>query len=813
MADLRVRISTSGFTSLVGDLIDSIALNFVKEASSSGHSFHITLLTKVEAHTLKERNVGTPFAGLRIESDDILVLGLGTDRGAKFVVVLINKINILRLKLGLPSKNFHISLSTPIGLSGPEDVYHGVETVPVDLLSSPHTSLATFDALALHHLLRQDFSPSLATSLFASSRFPSFPQPFLRIADAAYRLGQYKLAMVAYAQTFDLAEPSQTSLRNYALKQIGRCSRFAEWGPTYLDCERNQFDDVNEDCRKRLLGSWSEELRTRCAEMVESLDAPDLSIESRERANVRTNDGEYKLQRFFRWIVPFRLAVSSTPRSEDDIQALSSPYIGIRHVVTLTKETPVPPSWFPPTSTQASSPSSTIHTFLPITDQRSPSVEQIQLFLRLASNPAEGPLLVHCGGGKGRAGVMIASWIVAYGFSVPPRAWRYPAFSPAQAIDLLRQIRPGSIETMDQEHGLKRFYKQMSKDGAPYPPLLEEPFEAEPTIEGSVANADLLILVGLPGSGKTSFRQALVARDPSWRSVSGDEDGGKSAVLAAASALRPGNKLIIDRCNISIASRQELLSLAQHSLHPIAIYFSANSELCQQRAQLRSNHPSLSPAAVKAAIKQFSSQLVPPSLKEGFTAVVTVPSIPAASSLLRLLSPPIKLLKFPRTPHLLDLGAATSDDLVAPQSLSSSIQPGQVVIITEKVDGANMGISLDENRRIIVQNRSHYVDSTTHRQFKKLGWWIEAHEHELQAILGSDETFVERFILYVTCSAPAFLTIAFQIYSSHSISSTVRPQPFYLDLPYSAISRGLQSRWYQRYIVASRYRAPIDSSN
>jgi len=299
MADLRVRISTSGFTSLVGDLIDSIASNFVKEVSSSGHSFHITLLKKVEAETLKERNVENPFANLRIESDDILVLGLGIDRGAKFVVVLVNKINILRLKLGLSSKNFHISLSTPVGLSGPEDVYHGVETVPVDLLSSPQTTLATFDALALHHLLRQDFSSSLATSLLASSRFPSSPRPFLRIADAAYRLGQYKLAMVAYAQTFDLAEPSQTSLRNYALKQIGRCSRFTEWGPTYLDCERAQLDDVDEDCRRRLMGSWSEELRTRCTEMVESLDAPKLSIGSRERVNVQTVNGEYKLQRFF----------------------------------------------------------------------------------------------------------------------------------------------------------------------------------------------------------------------------------------------------------------------------------------------------------------------------------------------------------------------------------------------------------------------------------------------------------------------------------------------------------------------------------
>lgn len=443
---------------------------------------------------------------------------------------------------------------------------------------------------------------------------------------------------------------------------------------------------------------------------------------------------------------------------------------------------------------------------------------------------------MHCGGGKGRAGVMIASWITAYGFSRPPRVWRYPAFAPAQAIELLRRNRPGSIETTDQEQGIKRFYQQMSKDGVPFLPLLEESTEPEPTIEGSLAGADLIVLVGLPGSGKTSFSQALVARDSSWRTVSGDEDGGKSAVLGAASVFRPRDKLIIDQCNPSIASRKELLALAQHSLHPIVVCFSASPELCQQRAQLRPNHPSLSPGAVKAAIKQFSSQLVPPSLDEGYSAVVTIPSIPAASFLVRLLSPPIKLLKFPRTPHLLDLGAATSDDLVLLQLPSRPITEGQIVVITEKIDGANMGFSLDENRRIIVQNRSHYVDSTTHRQFKKLGTWVDAHELELQAILGSDESFPERFVLYgewpvathryiicltresstlaLTLHFPitAFHTIVFPTCSSHSTFSTVRLRRFYLDPPSYAASKDLQSQSYLKPIVAIGCRAPIDFS-
>lgn len=298
MADLRLRISNSGFTSLVGDFVDSIASKFTKELPSSGHSLHITLLTRVEARELKERNVVNPFVNFGIESKDLVVLGLGSDRGAKFVVVLINKVNILRLKNGLPTKNFHISLSTLAG-TGPEDVYHGIETLLVDPLYSDTTSLSTLDTLALHHLLRKDNSASLATSVLASSRFPSSPQPFLRIADAAFRLDRYKLAMVAYARTFDLTQASQASLRDYAIKQIGRCSRFTEWGPTYLERERPQFDDIEEENLKRFLVPWSEELKTRCTELSESLDAPVLSIESRERVNVQTAGGEYKLQRFF----------------------------------------------------------------------------------------------------------------------------------------------------------------------------------------------------------------------------------------------------------------------------------------------------------------------------------------------------------------------------------------------------------------------------------------------------------------------------------------------------------------------------------
>ncbi|GAA5842019.1 hypothetical protein JCM3766R1_005725 [Sporobolomyces carnicolor] len=736
MAALRVVVASNGYTSLVGPLIDSISATFanVRDADPK-HPPHVTLLTKHEAQFLKKRDVANPFFDVEFEPRDVVPLGTGGAGGQQFVSILLNRANRIRLESGLSLKFFHITLTLPPAQQA-EDYFNDLVAHFFERLSGPDTPLCHFDALAYHHFLRREDASTINVALVARRRFPTSPRPFLRIADSSIRRQHHKLAMVAYARAYDLSAPADMPLRRYALKQIGRCSRATEWGPTVAETEQAQFDGLDEDVRVDLFRPWSLELRDACVAVAEGLEPPDLSIESRERISVRWDRQEYKLMRFFRWIVPFQIAVSSTPRDLRDVEVLSSPPFDFKHILSLTEESPLPETWFG---------RSLRHTFLPITDQRSPSIEQIQLFLRLATDGANLPLLVHCGGGKGRAGVMIASWICAYGFGRPPTVWRYPAFSPSQAISLLRHIRPGSIETREQEEGLRRFYKHVAKEGRPLPSLLAEPSQMDPTIVGTISDADLLILVGLPGSGKTSFRQALALRDK-WKVVSGDDDGGRSAVHAGISATRPGDRLIVDRCNVTVESRREVIALAQHCKNAVAIHFATSPDLCLQRAQLRPDHPSLRPGAqVRAAIKQFASQFVSPSLDEGFAAVVTIPSIAASRALVRSLAPPISLLKFPRTPHLVDLGAATSDDLVTP---TLALRSDQQIVITEKLDGANMGFSLDRDRTIVVQNRSHFVDSAAHPQFRRLDAWVHEHGPELQRVLGRDEHFPERYILY-----------------------------------------------------------------
>ena len=114
----------------------------------------------------------------------------------------------------------------------------------------------------------------------------------------------------------------------------------------------------------------------------------------------------------------------------------------------------------------------------------------------------------------------------------------------------------------------------------------------------------------------------------------------------------------------------------------------------------------------------------------------------------------VDVFKFPRTRHLFSAGGTgvSRDDLLMdpgeealfyspPQrgGKQSKGKPGTKVLVAveEKVDGANLGISLGENMEIRVQNRSHFVNSKTHRQFSTLDTWLSEHSGELYDLLDS----------------------------------------------------------------------------
>ncbi|KAL7269819.1 hypothetical protein RUND412_007490, partial [Rhizina undulata] len=74
----------------------------------------------------------------------------------------------------------------------------------------------------------------------------------------------------------------------------------------------------------------------------------------------------------------------------------------------------------------------------------------------------------------------------------------------------------------------------------------------------------------------------------------------------------------------------------------------------------------------------------------------------------------------------------------------------QRIHISEKLDGANLGLSLSSTipPQILVQNRSHYITPSAHPQFSKLSPWLSKNSPALHSILNTDPVLSERYVLY-----------------------------------------------------------------
>lgn len=95
--------------------------------------------------------------------------------------------------------------------------------------------------------------------------------------------------------------------------------------------------------------------------------------------------------------------------------------------------------------------------------------------------------------------------------------------------------------------------------------------------------------------------------------------------------------------------------------------------------------------------------------------------------------------RFPHTPHLAWLGEGQprDDKVLAPKDASELLS--HEVIVEEKVDGANLGFSVDEYGALRAQNRGTYLSlEGGHGQWKPLKRWVQARANELAEALFPD---------------------------------------------------------------------------
>jgi atypical dual specificity phosphatase len=90
---------------------------------------------------------------------------------------------------------------------------------------------------------------------------------------------------------------------------------------------------------------------------------------------------------------------------------------------------------------------------IPVDDFRAPAAEQIDRFVSIvtAAREAGRKTLVHCFAGRGRSGTMAACYLVSLGRT------------PEQALAEVRSLRPGAVETGEQEEAVRDYAERLRR--------------------------------------------------------------------------------------------------------------------------------------------------------------------------------------------------------------------------------------------------------------------------------------------------------------------------------------------------------------
>jgi len=162
----------------------------------------------------------------------------------------------------------------------------------------------------------------------------------------------------------------------------------------------------------------------------------------------------------------------------------------------------------------------------------------------------------------------------------------------------------------------------------------------------------VLVLVGLAGSGKSTFAASLLEQSsspstsahlgPSWEVVSQDALGSRQKCeKAVADALAQGRSVVVDRTNLSASQRSTWVDLgASFGAACHAVHITVPVDVCKARVQARKTHPTgvsgTSGLRVLAIMMQLGIQA--PLGSEGFTVVAEARNDSSLQTLISLYS-------------------------------------------------------------------------------------------------------------------------------------------------------------------------------
>ena len=141
----------------------------------------------------------------------------------------------------------------------------------------------------------------------------------------------------------------------------------------------------------------------------------------------------------FSWLIDDKLAGCGLPVTEDEFKWVVDQ--GIKSIVTV-REVALPSGWIESVDID--------YLHLAVEDFGAPTIEELDQAVGFIDQQINNgrPVMAHCAAGKGRTGAVLAAYLV-----------KKQNLTAEQAIEKLRSMRPGSVQSVSQETSVSMYEK------------------------------------------------------------------------------------------------------------------------------------------------------------------------------------------------------------------------------------------------------------------------------------------------------------------------------------------------------------------